>query len=293
MRGSHLVSRRATQGSASSRRRRKWRTWADRSRRPVRRPAGSRGAQNEGRDPRGALARTRGAESTSRDQKSHREQGDGQAGREFRPESQAERNAFHPIEQRGFLEPGLAPKARRDPIAGAGHLTGDGCVARFVRPHQAGGAEVEEIQHPDQGQEQPHGARRFSGAFLSLYLADTISSLPPCYSPLKLNCNGLVCFLGGRKDGAEINQNPELPHVAGCQSHQCPEFSLSWWGRTEPESRRCLMCLVFYEIPYLETCGKHWMLVAASPKLSQEGTKLDASWWRSRSRCPLPMCRGL
>jgi hypothetical protein len=86
-------------------------------------------------------------------QERHRRAGDGQPGRQIRIQTQLEGAPDHPVEQRGFLEPGLeflepglSPQPRRDPIAGTGHLAADGGVAGLVGPNHPHRAEVIEIK---------------------------------------------------------------------------------------------------------------------------------------------------
>ena len=57
----------------------------------------------------------------------------GSAGRRIVTQPEPEADARHPIKQRRFFEPRLAPKPRRNPIAGARHFAADRGIARLVR----------------------------------------------------------------------------------------------------------------------------------------------------------------
>jgi hypothetical protein len=68
-----------------------------------------------------------------------------QACRYFANSENFEAESGGPIIEDGFFKPGFAVKARRDPIAGFGHIASDPCVAGFVGADEAKGPEIVEI----------------------------------------------------------------------------------------------------------------------------------------------------
>jgi len=76
-----------------------------------------------------------------------------------------------PIEKWRFLEPRFSVKARRDPIAGLGHVARDPGVTRLVRPDEANGAEMAEVANVERSQDED-GPADSGGSFGARILGD-------------------------------------------------------------------------------------------------------------------------
>ncbi len=78
----------------------------------------------------------------------------GKAGCGFADAEEFEAEGCAPVVERRLLEPGLSVEARRDPVAGFGHVAGDPGVARFVGADEADGAEMAEVADVESGEDQ-------------------------------------------------------------------------------------------------------------------------------------------
>ena len=85
----------------------------------------------------------------------------GKTRRDFAHAKEFEADGGAPIIERRLLEPGLAVEARRDPIAGLGHVAGDPCVARFVgadKPIAPRWLKIANVKS-DENEDEPDDAR--------------------------------------------------------------------------------------------------------------------------------------
>src|ERR1700722_211551 len=69
----------------------------------------------------------------------------------------------HPIQKRRLLEPGLAPQARRDPIACSGHGSTNGRVARLVGSEKTSSCESKEVEEKKADDGQNRSSASHSG----------------------------------------------------------------------------------------------------------------------------------
>src|SRR5581483_12162391 len=90
------------------------------------------GAEDEGRERRGAAAEFAGEDPGEQRQKQDGGEGDRQTGREFGIQAEPEAGGGGPVEQGRFFEPRLAPEAGRNPIARGGHRAPDRGIPRLV-----------------------------------------------------------------------------------------------------------------------------------------------------------------
>ncbi len=101
-----------------------------------------------------------------RERGEERADGAGQPRSGFANAEQLEAQRGAPIEERRLLEPGFAIEARRDPVAGFGHIARDPGVARLVWPNKTDGAEMAEVADVKCGNDEdgPTDLRRGAGA---------------------------------------------------------------------------------------------------------------------------------
>lgn len=106
------------------------------------------GGEDEGGVEGGVGVEVAAEEEPEKEEESGGCKGDGEANGDFVVEAGAESGADHPIKERGFFKPWLAPEGGGDPIAGLGHVAADGGVAGLIGAEQADvsdGVEEEEV----------------------------------------------------------------------------------------------------------------------------------------------------
>ena len=120
-------------------------------------------AQNQRSEPCGAATEFASERPPIEGQEDDGHQRARQARRQFRVEPQAKPQSAQPIQQRGLFEPGRAPQARCNPIAGARHFARHRRIPRLVRPEQAHRAQIVKVEQVCQRENHPKQARDFPG----------------------------------------------------------------------------------------------------------------------------------